>query len=620
MNLVPNTQNPLQMIWPTNSVTGQSLIFRFSFPDGSSGLNYRQFFGISFPPSVGSADLNFADSTPKWTCALTDGTNTYAVTAISGTVSPTQSIAAENNIAYCRVDEMTRIPLKSGVNYKLTVTFSVKMASTQYLRSLGFFTSTSNNAERIIIDTAPVFGTVGQYGDWVAFPTKPLDITNIATPTVTTGPSSLNSASTIYPYNSFDLTLSLKARTFININDVYIVVKYPSTMVSAAQSVSSGAILDTNPLKIGLKGTLALSTFSSDSILVSGISEDFLPEREFTLILRGWKALDNVTGATTVDTALRLFVYYKNTYSVFSHASNNIFSVTPAGITISSVAHPESWDIWRNGAWPLRFVFKPNTDLVNGGFVLIQHANAKDTFNKLAFIASSCDFSENDSSFDNTFGKRPNCYPYRLDHDYPDKSTATDYNGSAFFFYVKNLLSSKNYYVTIWAFADNCGGNAATNFSIPQAPTNASVQFSFRITVYKSMNTAALNEARLNYATNVILGQSSITIMTGRCYNAVVGGMTFAASTFVQDTTEPMGFNTGILAVAYQALPQDPTTTITQVDMAQYKEVYDWGIMSASSATSTTAYGADLTEASAATTSLKLSFMEVLLFQVDHIS
>src|SRR5690606_33900812 len=117
--------------------------------------------------------------------------------------------------------------------------------------------STSNNAERVIIDSAPVFGTLGQYGDWENYPTKPLEITNIATPSVTTGPSSLNNASTIYPYNSFDLTISIKARTFINIKDVNIVIKYPATRVSAAQSVASAAELETNPLKVALKGTLA---------------------------------------------------------------------------------------------------------------------------------------------------------------------------------------------------------------------------------------------------------------------------------------------------------------------------------------------------------------------------
>jgi hypothetical protein len=598
-NIIPDAQNPLQMNIPTNSMTGQYLIFKFSFPIGSAGLNYKQYIGVAFPVSLATSDLNFSNNPANFGCALSDGTtNTYAVSAAYSTTSPTQSLAAENHIAYCRLDEMTIVPLKAGITYTLTLTLSIKVSTTQYIRQIGLFTSTANNAERVIIDSCPVFGTVGQYSNWEAYPTKPLLITNLDAPVVTTGPSSTNGAPTIYPYNSFDLTFSIMSTTFISVNDVYIVLRYPKDLVSGPQSISSVDQLDNSPLKAALKGVLALSAFAADSVLISGLGEDLIPEREFRIFLRGWKALDNYTNnANTIDRALKLYVYYKNTYSVYSVSTNTNLQISQANILFSYIAHPEGWDIWRNGAWPMRFVFKPNTDLINGGYVLIQHVNAKDLVNKVSFIASTCDFSENDLSFDNTFGKRPNCFPLNLSHDFDNKSTSADYAGSGFFFYVKNLLSSKNYYVTVWLFADNCGGNYQTNFNVVGNTSGASVTFNFQVTLYKTITATQVNEKRFSSATNVVLAQSASTGMTtGKCYNALVGGAGFSAAVLVQDATNPMEFGTTVLNQNFLNLPQTPPTTLTGVtDVALYKEIYDWSIASQTSSTTASGYAADVT-------------------------
>jgi hypothetical protein len=600
-NIIPDVQNPLQMNMPTNSVTGQSLILRFSFPIGSAGLNYKQYIGVTFPIGLATSDLNFSNNPAIFGCALSDGStsNTYSVSAAFSAASPTQSLAAEKHIAYCRLDEMTNVPLKAGVTYTLTLTFSIKISSTQYGKQIGLFTSTANNAERVIIDSCPVFGTLGQYGDWEAYPTKPLLITKLDDPAVTTGPSSTNGAPTIYPYNSFDLTFSIKSTTFISVNDVYIVLKYPNNLVSGPRSIFSFAQLDNSPLKAALKGTLALSAFTADSVLISGLGEDLIPEREFRIVLRGWKALDNFTNNSYhVDNALKLYVYYKNTYSVFSVSTNTNLQISQANILFSYIAHPEGWDIWRNGAWPMRFVFKPNTDLINGGYVLIQHVNAKDLTNKLSFIASTCDFSENDSSFDNTFGNRPNCFQLSLNHDFIHKSASTEYAGSGFFFYVKNLLSSKNYYITVWLFADNCGGNYQTNFNVIGNTSGASVKFNFQVTLYKTITTTNLNESRFNPDTNVVLAQSASTGMTiGKCYNALVGGAGFSFAFLAADTTNPMEFNTLVLNNAtFLGLTQIPPTILTgAVDVALFKEIYDWATASQTTSTTASGYAADVT-------------------------
>jgi hypothetical protein len=138
--IIPDTHNPLQMNMPSNTWAGQSLIFKFSLPDGSAGLNYKQFFGIVFPSSLATGDLNFSNTPATWSCVLSDGTNNLAVTGVLPVTSPTQSIAAQNNIAYCRLDEMVLVPLKTGISYTLTVTLGNKIASTQFIRQIGLFT------------------------------------------------------------------------------------------------------------------------------------------------------------------------------------------------------------------------------------------------------------------------------------------------------------------------------------------------------------------------------------------------------------------------------------------------------------------------------------------------
>jgi hypothetical protein len=594
LSIIPDPQNPLLMDLPQMANPGQDLTLRFSFQEGSAGLIYHQFIAVVFPKKLGDSELFFS-AKPIWTCALKAGLVKYTLTPMSSEISPTKSLPAENNIAYCRFDD-TGNNLKPGVTYELTLNMGFKITSTNFIGIIGLFTSTSNNAEKIIIDSTPVFGTLGQYGDWFSAP--PLQITAMDAPVVTSSLSLITTPqkNAIYPYNVFDLTFSIKCNTFIAASDVYIIFNYPSTIVSAATSVTSSFIQDNNPLKAAIKGTLSLKSFDAANVLIKGIEEDLIPQREFKLTLKGWIALENTN--STDDASFTLYVYYKNTYSVFSASSSQYINVLPTPINLVSINHPEGWDIWRNGAWPMRFVFQPNNDLIKGGYILIQHMNAQDASNKLSFIAATCDFSENDSTtFDNSFGVRPNCFPYRLDHNYPNHTTDKAFPGAGIFFKVNSLLSSKKYYLTLWVFADNCGGNNSDNFSIPSNQDGSSVKYSFQLTVYKLVNSKGLNEKRLDNSSNEILGQSIITPMMNTCWNAIVNGANFSDPTSPDDST-PMEFNStsanNIFTVDYMNLPISPDGVTTSIDTALYKEIYDWGISATPSSINASGYTADV--------------------------
>jgi hypothetical protein len=190
------------------------------------------------------------------------------------------------------------------------------------------FTLTKNNAEKIILDSLPIFGTHGKYSDW-EIPDKPLVLTNIDVYPLESNPSGSNPAANTYKYDLFDLVFFIKSNAYIAQDDIYIVLKYPSALIKPTQSISSDKTRNDNPLKEALKGTLAISTFNNDSLLISGIQEDFIPEREFKIILKEWKTLENFTqNADSVYKSIKLYVYYKNTQPIYSISSTTTINAS----------------------------------------------------------------------------------------------------------------------------------------------------------------------------------------------------------------------------------------------------------------------------------------------------
>jgi len=441
---------------PRINLNTQKVTIRFRFPTASAGatgptafaspgLAYKQFIGVTFPADV-AKDLALdalVNNAPKFTCELSDGTNTYTMLAVA-------PATAENNIAYCRLDDVSaNTPLKATVNnvtvtYRLSVTLTTKI-TTNYVRSVGIFTSTSATADKMIIDAIPAIGTMGIYGDFTTATPKGLEVTNTAL-TVTSEPSATAASQVVYPYNNFEVNLTIKANTVISAADHLIVFKYPKDVISlTAPTITSTLNTANNALEVALKGTLTLKAFGDNGFYIDGITEDLVPNRVFKLNIKGWKALNKISAARNLE----VIVYYKNTYSVLSYVTNALTSITRDTLTVTA-NHPDLWDVYRGGAFPIVFTVKGTTELTEGGWVLIRHSNLVDQTgtagNKVTFVPSTCDLSENDSSLiDNGFGKRSSCYPLRtLDNTYTNTAPAT--NGSGFFFFVKGPPLLKDYY------------------------------------------------------------------------------------------------------------------------------------------------------------------------------
>jgi hypothetical protein len=560
----------------------------------SPGIAYNQYIALVFPPNV-SSDLQFDQGTTnKYSCSLTDGTNTYQMTA-DKPVSST-----EGNIAYCKLTDLTNNVVKSG-NLKLSVTLISTKITSNYVRSMKMFTATSNKSTKVIIDQASFLGNVALYNDPLVYTSKAVDITSSS---ILLGSSTVTS---IYPYQTFDISLNIKSNVFISQNDLMITFKFDKTVVSAAQSVISNSLnlgSTTDPLSAAAKGTLSLTTNTDgDTLFLSGIAEDLIPNRQFQLVLKSWKALDTKTNTLS---HLEMKVYYKNTYSLISYvnASTNFFKISNAAITLKA-EHPDGWDIFRNGVFPMKFTFSSDVDLSSGGYVLIQQSNTVDLASRWNFVAATCDFSDNDNNFDQSFGKRPTCNPIRTDFEYT--TSPSGYNGSGIFFKINSVQANKNYYVTVYGSADACGGTSAiTDFDSTKAtPSNNTSKFNFRATVYNTIDATKTNEDR--FSSSQVLGQSVSQSMTNTCWNAMTSIMSQLEATAANNAPAALPFIEALYQKVVYLKPStgaacDNDKCSLQSDVSLYREFTNIKLINHTSAYTASLYMTDLATATTGNT------------------
>ena len=132
------------------------------------------------------------------------------------------------------------------------------------------------------MDQVSFLGNVALYNDPLVYVTKAIDITSSS---ILLGSSPVT---TIFPYQTFDISLNIKSNIFISQNDLLISFKFDKTVVSAAQSVISNSLnlgSTVDPLSAAVKGSLSLSTNTDgDTIMLGGIAEDLIPNRQKNII------------------------------------------------------------------------------------------------------------------------------------------------------------------------------------------------------------------------------------------------------------------------------------------------------------------------------------------------
>jgi hypothetical protein len=162
--IIPDSQHPIFIKYPTFDEPGQTITLNFSFPDTSPGLSYLQYFGLVLPEETATL-IDFSQI--KHSCKLQNivENKNYAIQAsISKASSFNNLVEAQKYIAFCQFQDSDN--LKANVSYTLSITINSKLSLKSPYLKIGLFTSTDNNSERMIIDYIPVIGSLNFYPNY----------------------------------------------------------------------------------------------------------------------------------------------------------------------------------------------------------------------------------------------------------------------------------------------------------------------------------------------------------------------------------------------------------------------------------------------------------------------
>lgn len=604
--IILNPSFPISIKYPVQSIQeninySSNFIFNisiiFKLPPESSGVTRNQFIGLQFPPYESfQFDNTYSNenNAPDWTCKLFKVSDKTEIAVEASKPISSEYNAAEANTVYCKITQNKILTSVIDLNnfYKLELYFS-RAIKQKEINNIHFFTSTSNTPEKIIIDSHFNIGTIGLlsnfYEDNINSDSSAIQITDSSSVTVIDGLCSnsnniLNNTncSTVYPYNivKFNLHIKINKKLLTNKN-MYLGFSYPSDLLEVLNlQVISIPILINDKLtnltrEIQSNSNINIEKLDNNSYKINNISEDLIKNREFILELRGFRTKLPGTGKFSV------FSVYENSYTMIAYTEYELLNVKQGNISYlgdntysTGINHPEYWDIYSNAAWPFKFNFSVNTDFYEGGFLVLTNTNTKDTYSRLNFIASTCDFSEfygsNESEY-LTLGKRNNCFPLRNDFNYSSSSDTEYYEGSGIFFHINTPIKRNvNYSFVVWAYVDRCGNKTdPTQAQNSEIYLNSVFQFKFKYRLYDSINAFFINEKR--FSNSIILASSEEITMGNTCYNTSLGsnkGM-YGNSVYIQQTAD---CNTTL------SCPLSPTITENWKEVFLMREFYDFSL------------------------------------------
>lgn len=541
----------LSLIYPNISQLNKSLKLRFSLED-SPGFSYSQYLGVQFPFDANKNDfkmfhLPIPDTidTPRFDCYLeeTQGftTRSIKVKSVLSKDSKFNNAKADGNIAFCKLDDLL---IQQSVNlpsvvYTLTIDFKLAF-DFMVVRTIGLLIVTSNTPDKIILDQNQLFGNLAQYNNFLSSNVNPLKIENLEL--LDLNNCSIEICENLFIYDSLIISIDfyIQENLISIINDYNMIIELPIDIISGnsvkitTNSVNrQGLILTNEELKLNgplIANNLGLQIkkgINPSIYIIDNINEEFIKGRRFNIRISGFSLLpDN----NLIAKSIKAYIVIRNTYSIISYDSRNTIQANrlklfypKSNIGLTGINHPEYWDIYANSAWPIKFHFQINKSINSDSYFVIQHANSQKNVNEFNFIASTCDFSENETTINQEYGKRPICYPLKKYLDFESYySTSNDtYLGSGIFFKMNNIIAEKLYIVTVWGFADAC----SADINKTNNPTLYNNRGSFTIlkfvySVYKDINEYSKDDYFKN---KTILAQSSPISMYGKCWNTAVG-------------------------------------------------------------------------------------------------
>ena len=482
--ILPQSINPLIFSENSNSLVGHSISITFKLPSDSS-LTYSNYIGIDLK-NAGSAFSQLTST--SYTCSLSD--------LLGNTIQVKNGINdfAESAI-FCQLIERNKSKILLGdVWYKLVITMKEDFEVESW-GTIGIFTATSTDKNRIIIDSNKIIGTFYSYPNYKTFESSTLEITK-NTAKVTAGTNS-NSADgfglLIYINDTFDTSHTFTVSNSI-LKQYFFCIRYNTTFLELFTGVSSSAVDATHPSKGALGGSLSVETISDGLVRIIGITEDLVPGRTFVLNLTGWKAKNKAVDQQDLE----FLIFYKNANTVYSYNNvDNLMKINRITLIEHKASSPSGVKyISSLLTWPVKFKIQPQISLTD---VYVAISYDHNEFQKLFFSTSTCDFTDNYTS--HAFKSQPVCHGFNT----------SDTNG--FHFKVSSLSKDTVFEVTVWTHFSQC--SSSKNI------INDSAGNRFKIQLFSSINNLSNSQALPDSI--FLLGYGSV-VSEFICLESILGG------------------------------------------------------------------------------------------------
>ena len=471
------------------------------------GASHGQFIGISF---------NQVSATFRHTCSLIQTDNNLNIPVI-----PFDSEDDPKTI-YCKINsnDNTKM-LFPGYNYKLIIKMISGTASGTFSRlfSITIFTSTSNSTSAEIIDS----GTFNHINIFPAHnensPQNPIAVLDPINP-------SLN----VEVETNFNFEVKITFRDWFSWDDYVICINLPKTQVNVENPEMTLSRPSESSIEIPVGTINSINLESNEERKYIGFYMDgcMTENKNGDILIMNFSGLKTKESGlindddSTNNNYIGIEIRYRNSYVIC--ASKKITFLVSLGNVKFNVKHPESiiredgqnyiFDVFRGGAFQIEFnINTPKS--VNNKYFLIKQKDSKQ-FQRVTFIASSCDFSSFNISSSN-FNELPKCFPIKNKNK--KEGVAEDSYNGIFFYYPYVMKADTDYKLRVWMFFDECGPEDTE--STDPGVDRSKVEIKFYLEMYNNINKEKIGEKRIESKyifMNRIQTENGIV-----CYNTYMG-------------------------------------------------------------------------------------------------
>lgn len=541
--IVPDKHLPFFIQTPNPRIGETNFKLSFRFKLLGTDLTDGNVFALDFSNSSAET-LNPID------CNL-DLSKLELKSSVQATLNPASSTNSKG-AAYCEVTNNDPIIISTHSYLELIITFPGSMLNYSYIKqvSLRLLTSTENGA--VVIAESPFFSSYARYSEVESNLDLYATLDSFNWISTSKCPNS-DTCPIVYPETTFDLNLRFNTKKQI---DTYgeIIVLLEFTNINGNNVTGTS----TQP-------NFSVSQYKSNAIKLNFTQN--LPSDKLIIV----KLTGFITPSLIGEAKFNLSFYWKNTFSRISQVVLPSVMIEPFPISFTSddnimpdwkgIAHPEFFDIYENGAWPIKFIMDL-PPLREGGYVKIENiSNLDSIFN---FIPSTCDFSEDTTGnllLGTDLGKRAQCYS--------TYNTLGDSNvtKSSIFFKVAPSAKPQTISVIVWGVAVRCSTNDI--FSLPPFIRNIlksdnQTRFKFNYEAYRKVS----QTSETPFDITQLYAKSVDIMMYGRCF----GSLITHPSTFPSTDTNPWNLDTNYVT--------DDSTGNSNIpkDVLLYSEIHDWNL------------------------------------------